>query len=601
MSRSSTLPSTNRKQSRLAILRSFRRRVTSQLQHPGSEGSPLEPTSPQAADAKASLTAVLCWGAVAFFLLAVTRRGWISDDGFITMRAVDHLIDGRGFVYNADERVLGFTNPLWALLMAVPYLVLRDPYMTPIVGSIAVSGITAAYLVFRGAKDHRVGALLLLALTFSRSFVDFSTSGLENPLSHLLLVLFYVEFFSEDRFSIGRLSLFAGLLLVNRFDLLPLYLPPLVMAYRQRMASTDRRSVALGWLPAIGWFAFAIVYYGFPLPNTAYAKLNAEIPQLEMIRQGLSYLADALVNDPQSAILILAAIVVLWTQRGKHPTANVVLLAVVLELVYVVFIGGDFMSGRFLTPTIAVSAIVLAAFAGPWLVEPGRLSAATLVVVGVILCLAFSPLRDEPVREKRDFPVTRIVNERAWFQEFLLLHLNIRPVQWQAYGLYGDGKTARAQQRRVVLYNNVGMYAWGAGPDIHVVDEMALTDPLLARIPFAYRDDWRTGHLPRVVPDGYLESLEKGRNLIRDPCIAEYFARLDAVVRGPLFTAERWAAILTLNLPGGMTVRACPERIAAPPAPPPAVPAAEPPQVPAEPARPELSGGSSGPPARPAP
>jgi hypothetical protein len=228
--------------------------------------------------------------------------------------------------------------------------------------------------------------------------------------------------------------------------------------------------------------------------------------------------------------------------------------------------------------------------------EPGRLVAAALVVVGVILCLAFSPLRDEPIREKRDFPVTRIVNERAWFQEFLLLHLNFRPVQWQAYGLYGDGKAARAQNRRVVLYNNVGMFAWGAGPDIHVVDEMALTDPLLARIPFAYRDDWRTGHLPRPVPDGYLQSLEQGRNVIRDPCIAEYFARLDAVVRGPLFTADRWAAILSLNLPGGMTVRACPERIAAPP---PVVPAVEQPQVAAEPARPALPGGSSGPPPQP--
>lgn len=519
------------------------------------------PAASGKAESRDSLALFLGLAAIAFFVLAVTRRGWISDDGFITMRAVDHLIEGRGFVYNADERVLGFTNPLWALLLTIPYLAVRDPFLAPILGSIAVAGTTGAYVVFRGAKDCRVGALLLLALSFSRSFVDFSTSGLENPLSHLLLVLFYIEFYQQERFSIGRLTLFAALMLVNRFDLLPLFLPPLLLAYRQRMTNSDRRSVLLGLSPAIAWYVFAVVYYGFPFPNTAYAKLNAEIPKLEMIRQGISYLADALVNDPQTIILILAALLVLSIQRHKNPAAIAVLIALGLELAYVVFIGGDFMSGRFLTPTVAVSAVVLAQLSGPWLEAPGRLRAAALSVAGIVACLAFSPLRDEPIREKRDFPSTRIVNERAWFQEHLLLHLNLRPVQWQAYGLYNDGKAARAQHRRVVLYNNVGMFAWGAGPDIHVVDDMALTDPLLARIPFAYRDDWRTGHLPRAIPDGYLDSLESGRNVIRDPCIAHYFELLNSVVRGPLFSAERWAAILLLNLPGGMTVNACPDRI----------------------------------------
>jgi len=568
MSRTSARPSTNKRQGRLAILRSFHR---SSVTTPNGASEP-EPTTP-APDSqnvvRDPLTLFLAWSAIAFFVVAVTRRGWISDDGFITMRAVDHLLEGRGFVYNAGERVLGFTNPLWALLLAVPYLFVRDPYWAPVIASIAVAGVTAFYIAFRSAKDCRVGALVLMALTFSRSFVDFSTSGLENPLSHLLLVLFYVEFFRKEGSSLGRLSLFAALLLINRFDLVPLYLPPLVLAYRERMVKREQRAVVLGWLPAVLWFGFAVVYYGFPFPNTAYAKLNAEIPAREMIRQGFSYLADALVNDPQTIILIVAAVVVLVVNRSKNSAVAAVLLALGLEVAYVVAIGGDFMSGRFLTPAVAVSAVVLATYAGPWLSDAARLRAATLAVAGVILCLAFSPLRDEPIREKRDFPVTRIVNERAWFQEFLLLYLNFRPVQWQAYGLYADGRNARGQNRRVVLYNNVGMFAWGAGPGIHVVDEMALTDPLIARIPFAYRDDWRTGHLPRPIPDGYLETLETGRNVIRDPCIAEYFEQLDRVVRGPLFTLERWVSILSLNMPGGMTVHACPDRIPVQPRPPP--------------------------------
>ncbi|HEY5960074.1 MAG TPA: hypothetical protein VIV60_26155 [Polyangiaceae bacterium] len=583
---SAPMPSIHR-QTRLNIQRAFRR-------HPSAESNATqEELRVQSAtegfvDVEHShrLALVLGIAAVGFFVVAVLRRGWISDDAFITMRAVDHLINGRGFVYNAGERVLGFTNPLWALLLSIPYLVVRDPYWAPIIGSVVASTLFGLVLVFRSGTDYRTGALLLLALSFSRSFVDFSTSGLENPLSHLLLLLFYLEYIKLGRDSVLRLSLFAALLLVNRFDSMPLWLPPLVFAYRANKRLLDRKALLIGWSPAILWFAFATVYYGFPLPNTAYAKLNADIPRVEMLRQGLSYLVDALVHDPQTIILIAAALLVLQRYAFPKPAkvkpvaestvdherspeqyghlALAASIALLLELAYVVAIGGDFMSGRFLTPSVAVAAVVLVKFGEPFLLDSRNRNAVLLGLAALVACLAFSPLRDDPIREKRDFPVTRIVNERAWFQEHLAMWVNLRPVQWKAYGLYGEGVNARNQHRRVVLFNNVGMFAWGAGPNLHVVDDMALTDPLLARIPFEYREDWRTGHLPRAIPDGYLDSLETGQNVIRDPCIAEAFNLISQVVRGPLLSSERFAAIVALNLPGGMTVKACPDRIPSP-------------------------------------
>lgn len=563
MSRSTVAPSSIAKQTRRSIMRSFRRVPRDPM--PSKIEPANEPIASQSTHrGLASLSVWLGWAAVAFFMVAVLRRGWISDDAFITMRAVDHLFHGRGFVYNAGERVLGFTNPLWALLLTVPYTFIRDPYFAPIVGSVVVSALFGMLLVFRSGKDYRVGALVLIALCFSRSFVDFSTSGLENPLTHLLLALFCIEFLKGEGFSLLRFTFIASLAVVNRFDTLPLLVPALVLVYRQGIRRSDRRALWLGLLPAILWFAFAIIYYGFPFPNTAYAKLNAEIPKGEMLRQGLSYLVDALVQDPQTIIVIVAAIATLFVQRRKLASATTLLVAMALDIAYVVYIGGDFMSGRFLTPLVAFSAVVLVHFWAPYLAESVRMRSAVIALGGTIACLAFSPLRDDPIREKRDFPVTRIVNERSWFQEHLALFVNLRPVQWKGYGLYAEGKAVREKHRRVVLFNNVGMFAWGAGPDIHVVDDMALTDPLLARIPFEYREDWRTGHLPRAIPEGYLDSLESGRNVIRDPCISEYFDRLDGIVRGPLFTAERWAAIITLNLPGGMTVKACPDRIPVP-------------------------------------
>ncbi|MCB0187901.1 MAG: hypothetical protein KDE31_26715, partial [Caldilineaceae bacterium] len=40
------------------------------------------------------------------------------DDAFITYRYAENLATGQGFVYNAGERLLGTSTPLYTLLLA---------------------------------------------------------------------------------------------------------------------------------------------------------------------------------------------------------------------------------------------------------------------------------------------------------------------------------------------------------------------------------------------------------------------------------------------------------------------------------------------------
>ena len=44
---------------------------------------------------------------------------YISDDAFITFRYADNFIRGKGLVYNAGERVEGYTNFLWLILLSL--------------------------------------------------------------------------------------------------------------------------------------------------------------------------------------------------------------------------------------------------------------------------------------------------------------------------------------------------------------------------------------------------------------------------------------------------------------------------------------------------
>ena len=43
---------------------------------------------------------------------------WLCDDSFISIRYAEHFASGLGLVYNAGERVEGYTNLSWTLLLA---------------------------------------------------------------------------------------------------------------------------------------------------------------------------------------------------------------------------------------------------------------------------------------------------------------------------------------------------------------------------------------------------------------------------------------------------------------------------------------------------
>ena len=125
------------------------------------------------------------------FTIVLVRTAWMHDDAYITLRTVDNLVSGFGPRWNVSERVQAYTHPLWMFLLALPYSVTREAYFTPLVLSILVSAAAMWLFVSRLALSS--GAVLVGAsvFIFSKAFVEFSTSGLENPLTHLLLAIFF--------------------------------------------------------------------------------------------------------------------------------------------------------------------------------------------------------------------------------------------------------------------------------------------------------------------------------------------------------------------------------------------------------------------------
>jgi arabinofuranosyltransferase len=219
-------------------------------------------------------------------------------------------------------------------------------------------------------------------------------------------------------------------------------------------------------------------------------------------------------------------------------------------LVYVVAIGGDFMAGRFFTAVLLVAVVVVSR--SPAAHAPRAL----LVVLALVICAGLvsprAPLRSslECTIGQPHFDPHGIADERAYYHAATGLLPAARGVRVPDHQWAAAGRAARAQGPAVLVADNIGFFGYEAGIAVHVVDRLALADPLLARLPYQATANWRVGHYPRELPQGYLETLRSGHNQITDPRTRRLYDALALVTRGPLLDPQRWTMIIRLNLLG---------------------------------------------------
>ena len=483
-------------------------------------------------------------GLVAIAVLGIVAKdAWVCDDAYITFRHVDHLWLGHGLEWNVGERVLVSTHALWLVLLSLLQPLTGQPFWSALGLSLACTGGALALIVARdeGAGWAALGPIALLGS--SKAFVDFSTSGLENPLTHLLLVVGTV---AASRERDDHLGLAAGMLLLNRLDTALLVAPLLAWRLFATRGAAARRLWPVAAIPG-AWMAFSLVYFGEPLPNTALAKLAQQIPAADRVTQGLDYLANSWAWDPVTlgalAIGLLTALVVV----RRDPVALALALGGVLGTAYAVRIGGDFMSGRFLTAPLVCGALALAR---AMVHAPGRPALAIMLAGSAVAVSATShrsPLRTDLDYSDQGWDETGIADERG----FYFRAQGLWPMLRDGRGPVTPGRPETTEHEdTVIVERTIGARAYAGGPHLHVIDRFALSDALLARLPVRYAPGWRPGHWDRPMPEGYRATLRSGRPQLRDPAIARCFERVQAVHAGPLFTRERWAAIWTLNTTG---------------------------------------------------
>ena len=479
------------------------------------------------------------------FLMVLFAVAWVADDAYISLRTVDNFVNGYGLRWNAAERVQSYTHPLWLFALSAVYALTHQAYFTALFVSFAFS--LAALLILSRQPNAALGLVILVC---SKAFVDFSVSGLENPATHLLLLLFVLVFINQE-FSAERelilMALLAGLLMLVRMDAGLFLLPALVYIIFKRFSIRKAGLLVLGLSPFVLWELFSLFYYGFLFPNTAYAKLNTGISQSALFTQGLVYFIDSFQRDPIS-LIIIAASLSLSVESGNI-RLRLLALGIGLYLLYTLSIGGDFMSGRFFSVAVLVSVMLLMRLlegAKPrWKFGLAALS----VLIGLIAPYPILlPRNNQPVFTQDDLK-SGINDERAFYYQTTGLPVvlanggNLSDAEgWVQHGL-----ALRNSGKSVAQEGNIGFMGYYAGPGVYLLDTYGLSDPLLARLPVSDPAHWRVGHYERNIPPGYLETLKSGTIQIKDPGLAAFYQQLSLITRGPLWSSARLRAIWEMN------------------------------------------------------
>ena len=319
------------------------------------------------------------WLALAFVLAAVamfvSQCLWVGDaqidDAYITFSFAKNLALGNGPVYSHGVRVEGYSTFLWMVLVALPLVVTRGA--APVAAARVMGAPFAVLLgwsVYRLARacgaSRLTATLCVFLLSFNTDLAVAYLTGMET-LAYVAVVAFAfaatVQSFENTRWrkwaawgclavALTRIDGFipAGFLFGCLFlrDIRPGY--PRGFWKFLRLCGPPMAAYAL-------WFAWRWHYYGMFLPSTYYAK--ELIPKL-MPTRGLDYV----LNEMTSGWLWFGLLAWPWLLWRRRLTAALMGCFVVAHLLYVVKVGGDWMSfGRFVLPVVPLL-VVLTIVAG---------------------------------------------------------------------------------------------------------------------------------------------------------------------------------------------------------------------------------------------
>lgn len=295
---------------------------------------------------------------IGIFVAHALSLNFTQDDAYISYRYVKNFVNGQGLVFNPEERVEGYTNFLWIILLSIFTKFGLDIIVVSKILGIA-SGCIALFLLYKISgllfeKGNRsisspegwfFTLFPSLLLASNSAFAYWSISGLETTFFVMAVLLSVYLYFTNERLMIISSALASlirpegmlvfGILILHKFSL-------------KKGSLKNCLSYIAGFiLLLLPFLVFKIFYYGNLLPNPFYAKTGFS---LEYLKTGMGYFWLFLRHYGLWGVLYLIPIIL---YKNLEVKGKLLVLMVYIYTLYIIMIGGDVLKAhRFFLPML---------------------------------------------------------------------------------------------------------------------------------------------------------------------------------------------------------------------------------------------------------
>ena len=309
------------------------------------------------------------------------------DDANIYFVYMKNIAQGHGFVYSiGGEHVEGFTSLSWTLLGSLFFKISEYPELLLIIFNILIISFTLFQLtrftdsLFSSSSFSIQSIVLLCCIYLIPGFIEWTVlsimeTGLWTSLI-TLLILHIVSIISKESTIKEQyvFSLLLGLLVITRPEAMlwsVFFLSARFVLLYQKTSSLgisfNKSIIPLSVFicTIIGLILWRLSYFGYPLPNTYYAKVSSDI--LSNLKHGIGYIYRFLSANPLCLLSTLAISKILWDIiLKKHinnhysPVLYILISTIIISFAIPLFSGGDhFAYFRFMQTTLPIFYIVL--------------------------------------------------------------------------------------------------------------------------------------------------------------------------------------------------------------------------------------------------
>lgn len=305
---------------------------------------------------------------VIFVPLSLLFYRWIPDDAYISFCYARNFAEGKGLVFITGEKVEGFSNLLWTLILGGLHRLGGDIVQTALFLSLGFAILSLLLILVqlrfagRSAPDGEIEPRIiqtcfLLTPAFFLPLIFYATSGLETTAALCFLLtgsLLHLHAVQKKFPALLVASAYSFLLvsLLRPEGILFLLLNGIYIITNRRILPA--RSVVLSMLPFACFAGFMVIksaYFGSLIPNTYFAKPGASIHYLAPLQRGFLYLVHFFLKSGYVLLLPFA----FYRPRAPFPHYmwRYMWSIVIVQLAFIIFVGGDILRfDRFTLPFI---------------------------------------------------------------------------------------------------------------------------------------------------------------------------------------------------------------------------------------------------------